>query len=97
MSESNFDLTPTMPQVWYLDRAYEWHFLAPNFKFSSQLIFAFTSALSEINLNFSILSLNNSYSLNVKRGDTEFQLLYSFRVNLIFLIGLLIIGSPNKL
>ena len=31
MSESNFDLTPTMPQVWYLDRAYEWHFLAPNF------------------------------------------------------------------
>ena len=31
MSESNFELTPTMPQVWYLDRAYEWHFLAPNF------------------------------------------------------------------
>jgi hypothetical protein len=22
--------TPT-PQVWYLDRAYDWHFLAPNF------------------------------------------------------------------
>ena len=27
----HLDLTPTMPQVWYLDRAYEWHFLAPNF------------------------------------------------------------------
>jgi hypothetical protein len=25
------DLTPTMPQVWFLDRAYDWHFLAPNF------------------------------------------------------------------
>ena len=22
--------TPT-PQVWYMDRAYDWHFLAPNF------------------------------------------------------------------
>ena len=27
----HLDLTPTMPQVWFLDRAYEWHFLAPNF------------------------------------------------------------------
>ena len=25
------DLTPTMPQVWFLDRGYEWHYLAPNF------------------------------------------------------------------
>lgn len=25
------DLTPSMPQVWFLDRAYEWHYLAPNF------------------------------------------------------------------
>lgn len=25
------DLTPPTPQVWYLDRAYDWHFLAPNF------------------------------------------------------------------
>lgn len=27
----HLDLTPTMPQVWFLDRAYEWHYLAPNF------------------------------------------------------------------
>ena len=25
------DLTPTMPQVWLLDRAYDWHYLATNF------------------------------------------------------------------
>ncbi len=25
------DLTPPTPQVWYLDRAYDWHFLAPTF------------------------------------------------------------------
>lgn len=24
-------LVPPTPQVWYLDRAFEWHFLAPNF------------------------------------------------------------------
>ena len=30
-SHIQLDLTPTMPQVWFLDRAYEWHYLAPNF------------------------------------------------------------------
>nr|XP_040579048.1 tubulin polyglutamylase complex subunit 2-like [Lepeophtheirus salmonis] len=26
-----FDVAPVIPQVWFLDRAYEWHFLAPCF------------------------------------------------------------------
>jgi tubulin polyglutamylase complex subunit 2 len=25
------DVVPPTPQVWYLDRAFDWHFLAPNF------------------------------------------------------------------
>ena len=25
------DVTPPTPQVWFLDKSYDWHFLAPNF------------------------------------------------------------------
>lgn len=27
----HLDVVPPTPQVWYLDRAYDWHFLAPTF------------------------------------------------------------------